>query len=127
MQDTTWRARQLYGNEPEIWDFAASPPADLVLLNIRTKDHKNGSATLFRQTYDSFVGKIHGVWLKANIVLMSLTNAHRQKQGSWVQNSFFKDDILAVYNKYKSEDFVHYFDTKGIMQHNDIVRKHLIL
>jgi lysophospholipase L1-like esterase len=126
-QDTTWRARQLYGVTPEKWDFAARQPADLVMINLGTNDQNNVTAKQFRDTYDSFVGKIHDIWPKANIILMSLTNAHWQNQTSWVQNSFYKNDILAVHEKYKSKGFVHYFDTKGIMQHNDIVCEHLTI
>jgi hypothetical protein len=124
-QDTTWRARQIYGEEPEKWDFAAQQAADLVLINIGTNDRNNVSKALFQDTYIKFVGKVHEVWPKANIILMSLTNGHSLWGVEWRQNSFYKEEILAVYEKYKPQGFVHYFDTKGIMAHNDVVSQFL--
>lgn len=122
-QDTTWRARQMYGDKPEKWEFAARPAADLVLINIGTNDQNNISKALFQKTYINFVGKVHDVWPKANIILMSLTNGHSRVGAEWRQNSFYKEEILAVHEKYKSQGFVHYFDTKGIMSHDDIVSR----
>lgn len=123
-QDTSWRARQLY-SEPEMWDFAAQPPADLVLINIGTNDQNkqfNVSGARFQESYDAFLGRLHAIWPKAQLVLMSLSNGHFQQGSAWVQNSFFEKEIWNAYLKYKPQGFVHYFNTTGIMRHNDIVR-----
>jgi GDSL-like Lipase/Acylhydrolase family len=123
-QDTSGRARQLYGSTPEKWDFTAHPAADLVLINIGTNDQNKQfdiSPTRFRLAYERFVERIHDVWPDAQIVLMSLSNAHSRVGSHWAQSSFFKDEIVAVYDKYKSDGFIHYFNTTGIMHHNDIV------
>jgi lysophospholipase L1-like esterase len=122
-QDTSWRARQLYNNTPEKWDFAAHEPADLVVINIGTNDQNKQfdvSSSRFRLSYERFVERIHDIWPNAQIIIMSLSNGHYHLGSHWGQNSFFKDEIIAVYDKYKSEGFIHYFNTTGIMQHNDI-------
>jgi lysophospholipase L1-like esterase len=124
-QDTSSRAQELYDRTPEKWDFARRPSADLVLINIGTNDQNakfEVSPTRFRLAYERFVERIHKLWPDAQIIIMSLTNGHSEVGSYWAQNSFFKDEIVAVYNKYKSGEFIHYFNTTGIMNHNDIVR-----
>jgi len=122
-QDTSWRATQLY-KPAELWDFSKHDPADLVFINIGTNDNNeqfNVTKAELGKSYTAFIQKIHDIWPKAQIIIMSLTNGHYQVGTKWKQNSFFTDTILSVYDKYKADGFVHYFNTTGIMQHNDVV------
>lgn len=39
---------------------------------------------------------------------------------TWVQIPAYVNAVKRVYEHYQYEGFVHYFDTTGILQHNDI-------
>ncbi|KAF2281468.1 uncharacterized protein EI97DRAFT_429490 [Westerdykella ornata] len=121
--DTSWRASQLYGDKPERWDFAAHPAADIVVINLGTNDNNtanNVSSEQYLSSYMEFVPKIHEVWPKAQIILMSLWNGFYQQGNTYKQAGAWQDEIYAVYKKYESEGYVHYFNSTGILQHNDI-------
>ncbi|EKG17882.1 hypothetical protein MPH_04831 [Macrophomina phaseolina MS6] len=121
--DTSYRATELYGSNPEPWDFAAHPAADVVVINLGTNDnntHNNVSASTYLQTYIDFVADVHAVWPDAQIVLVSLWNGFGPVGSSWAQGGAFIDEIQEVARTYAAEGFVHYFNTTGIMQHNDI-------
>jgi lysophospholipase L1-like esterase len=123
-QDTSWRATQLYGEKPEAWDFAAHPAADIVLVHLGTNDnstHNNITNERFYTSYVDFVAKIHDTWPKAQIILISLNNGFwLDDRGHWRQNGAFVDEIQRVYNVYKARGWIHYFDTTGLLAHNDI-------
>lgn len=71
--DTSWRAHEIYGDNPPKWNFAAQRPADLVVINIGTNDNNpanNVSSTDYYNDYITLVGNIHKIWPKADIVLM---------------------------------------------------------
>ncbi|EOD44803.1 putative gdsl-like lipase acylhydrolase domain protein [Neofusicoccum parvum UCRNP2] len=121
--DTSWRAQQLYGDAPEEWDFAAHPAADVVVVNLGTNDNNtanNVSASAYLQTYVDFVADVHAVWPSAQIVLVSLWNGFSPVGSSYAQGGAFVDEIQEVARTYAGDGFVHYFNTTGIMQHNDI-------
>ncbi|KAF2669178.1 SGNH hydrolase [Microthyrium microscopicum] len=122
-QDPAWRAHQLYGEKYEMWDFASKPAADIVLVNLGTNDNNekfNITKAEFQKSYTEFVGKIHAIWPKTQVILMSLSNGFYENGDHWTQNGPFKDEILAVYDKYKEQGWIHYFNTTGIMRYNNI-------
>jgi lysophospholipase L1-like esterase len=127
--DTSWRASQLYGEKPEKWDFEAkggnggNGKADIVLLNIGTNDANqanNVTSAQYLSSYLDFVAKVHDVYPKAQIVLMSLWNGFYSTGNSYAQSGAFGSEIYQVYEKYKDAGYVHYFNSTGILQHNDI-------
>jgi hypothetical protein len=126
--DTSPRAQAIYGSNPEPWDFHAHPAADIVLINLGTNDnntYNNVSGTVYYNDYIKFVTNIHEIWPKAQIILISLWNGFSQEGNTWRQVGAFIEDIENVYQHFKSDGFVHYFNTTGIMQHNDIVSLYL--
>jgi hypothetical protein len=123
-QDTSPRAYAIWGNSPEEWDFTREQTADIVIINIGTNDnntHNNVSTSDYYNSYIDFVGKVHKVWPDADIVLHSLWNGFGAIGNSYYEVGAFKEEIYNVYLHYKNEGFVYYFNTTGIMQHNDIV------
>lgn len=121
--DTSWRASQLYGENPEKWDFSKQPQADIVLINLGTNDNNtanNVTSEQYLNSYLDFVGKVHEVYPGAQIILMSLWNGFYSFGNTYGQSGAFVDEIYAVYNHYKDQGFVHYFNSTGILQHNDI-------
>ncbi|KAL2817524.1 SGNH hydrolase-type esterase domain-containing protein [Aspergillus cavernicola] len=123
--DTSPRARDIYGENPPNWYFRGQQPADLVVINIGTNDNNsanNVSSTDYYNDYVKLVGDIHKIWPKAQIVLMSLWGGFGPSADTYVQGPLFVDEIRNVYRHYqrKKGNFIHYFDTTGILQHNDI-------
>ncbi|KAL0260517.1 hypothetical protein SLS55_004206 [Diplodia seriata] len=124
--DTSYRATELYGtnhDDAEEWDFAAHPAADVVVINLGTNDNNtanNVSAAAYLDAYVDLVADVHEVWPQAQIVLVSLWNGFSPVGSSWAQGGAFVDEIAEVARRYEAEGFVHYFNTTGIMQHNDI-------
>lgn len=121
--DTSPRAQALYGSNPEPWDFHAHPAADLVIINLGTNDnntYNNVSGAVYYNDYIKFVTNIHEIWPNAQVILISLWNGFSQEGNTWRQGGAFIEDIENVYQHFKSDGFVHYFNTTGIMQHNDI-------
>ena len=71
--DTGWRASQIYGEEPEEWDFTKHEAADIVVICIGTNDanaHNNVTAEGYAAQYTMFIAGIHAVWPDAQIVLV---------------------------------------------------------
>ncbi|KAF2268167.1 acetylxylan esterase [Lojkania enalia] len=121
--DTSWRASQIYGTEPEKWDFGAHPAADIVLINLGTNDNNtanNVTSEQYKSSYLSFVAQVHEVYPNAQIILMSLWNGFYSIGNSYAQAGAFIDEIYQVYEHYKDGGYVHYFNSTGILQHNDI-------
>ena len=150
--DTSGRAIEIWGDEPELWNFAAHPAADLVVINIGTNDNNsanNVSAPQFQQSYIDLINGIHGVWPESQIIIfVSLllspppltttsyhlispsTNTPHHNQSLWsgfsavgntyAQGAGFLPEIENVYSHFADAGYVHYFNTTGILQHNDI-------
>lgn len=53
--------------------------------------------------------------------MISLWNGFGQVGNTWAQGGAFIEVIEEVYEQFKPFGYVHYFNTTGIMQHNDIV------
>jgi lysophospholipase L1-like esterase len=123
-RDTSWRAREAPG--PDVpWDFKSHQSADLVIIHLGTNDnntHNNVTATIFKDTYIEFVQKIHEIWPKSQVILVSLANGFYLDRSTyrWHQNGAFVEEILAVYNTFEKEAWVHYFNATGVWAHNDI-------
>ncbi|KAF2203865.1 acetylxylan esterase [Delitschia confertaspora ATCC 74209] len=120
--DTSGRAAEIYGTKPERWNFKKHPAADLVVINIGTNDnntHNNVTNEQYLSSYLKLVGDVHEVYPKAQIVIMSLWEGWYSVGNMWYQNKGFEEEIFQVYQHYKGAGFVHYFNTTGILQHND--------
>ncbi|KAK0655824.1 Lipase, GDSL-like protein [Cercophora newfieldiana] len=147
--DTSWRATEAHGNNPEPWDFSKHPAADLVIINIGTNDqnsHNNVSAPVYIDALTKIVQGVHGKYPKAQVVVMSLWLGFSQTGNTYASVSsqgFVKEvqNMIRMFNsdKYlnnptvydgvtktssqtnkKTKPFVHLFNTTGILQHNDI-------
>ncbi|KAF2458393.1 GDSL-like Lipase/Acylhydrolase-like protein [Lineolata rhizophorae] len=124
--DTSPRARQMYGElseQAEMWDFESKQPADLVIVHLGTNDNNTANNVppgLYYDTYVEFVGKVHEVWPQAQIILVGLWNGFSRVGSTWREVGAFVEDIYRVYEYYSEEGYVHYFNTTGILQHNDI-------
>ncbi|KAK3354913.1 SGNH hydrolase-type esterase domain-containing protein [Neurospora tetraspora] len=147
--DTSYRASVMYGDNPEPWDFSKRPAADIVVINIGTNDqnsHNNVSITTYIDALTKIIQGVHGKWPKAQVVVMSLWLGFYQSGNTYLPNApqGFVNEIYQMYKWFNSDDylrnpivydgvtkktsktgkgtapFVHYFNTTGIMQHNDI-------
>ncbi|KAF2741185.1 acetylxylan esterase [Polyplosphaeria fusca] len=120
--DTSPRAAQIYGTEPERWNFDAHPKADIVLINLGTNDNNtanNLTSEQYISSYISFIPKVHKIHPDAQIILMSLWKGFSTVGNSYKQIGAFTDGIFQVYEHFKDEGYVHYFNSTGILQHND--------
>ncbi|KAL4738774.1 SGNH hydrolase-type esterase domain-containing protein [Aspergillus similis] len=122
--DTSARAIKIYGDEPPNWDFNAQQPADLVVINIGTNDNNpvnDVASEDYFNDYVKLVADIHRIWPHAQIVLMSLWGGFAASGDTYVQGPLYVNEIKSVYKLFQEQgDFVHYFDTTGILQQNDI-------
>lgn len=124
--DTSSRATDIYGDSPPLWDFAAHQQSDIVVINLGTNDnntHNNVTNEKYLSTYIDFVAEVHGKYPHAQIILIALWNGFDRVGNTYQQGGAFVDEIKQVYAHYKHDGFVHYFNTTGILQHNDIVSK----
>jgi hypothetical protein len=71
--DVSWRATQIYGDNPEPWDFSKHAAADIVVINLGTNDANKansvGSEGYIAQ-YTILIEGIHAVWPKAQVILI---------------------------------------------------------
>ncbi|MCJ1308730.1 hypothetical protein MMC25_002384 [Agyrium rufum] len=128
--DTSGRAIEIWGDHPEQWNFAAHQAADAVIINLGTNDNNtanNITNTEYYNSYIQLVNEVHGVWPKAQIVLISLWNGFGAVGNTYAQGGAFITEIEEVNAHFNSPQilkgqtpFVHYFNTTGILQHNDI-------
>ncbi|KAE8369228.1 SGNH hydrolase-type esterase domain-containing protein [Aspergillus caelatus] len=117
------RANAAFGDKPESWNFTAHRVADLVIINLGTNDGRTGNdipGDDYYQSYVKMVENVHSVWPDAQIVLMSLWGNFVKSGSTWVQKPFYESEVQNVYQHFEKDGYVHYFDTKGILQHNDI-------
>ncbi|KAL3480881.1 SGNH hydrolase-type esterase domain-containing protein [Aspergillus californicus] len=124
--DTSSRAADIYGEDPPAWNFKSQQPADLVVINIGTNDNNqanNVSSTDYYNDYVKLVAGAHKIWPDAQVVLMSLWGGFGATADTYAQGPLFVEEIKNVYKHYHKKgkgNFIHYFDTTGILQHNDI-------
>ncbi|KAI1818610.1 Lipase, GDSL-like protein [Poronia punctata] len=146
--DTSWRAAEIWGDEPEPWDFEKMETTpDLVVINLGTNDnneHNNVSAEAYVDAYTKLIQGVHGKYPKAQVVVMELWLGFYQYGNSYGQDQGFQKELQGIVEYFNSDEylsapkiwdgtknktttldspsepFVHYFETKGILQHNDI-------
>ncbi|KEZ39367.1 hypothetical protein SAPIO_CDS10067 [Scedosporium apiospermum] len=145
--DNSWRSKEIWGDEPEPWDFGKQQDADLVIINLGTND-ANAANNVTKETYvehyKRLIQGIHGVWPDAQVVVMQMWQGFYQDGNSYAQNADLREEVYSVYKYFNSEEylsnaviwdginekatktetsiepFVHFFNTTGILQHNDI-------
>ncbi|GLA69287.1 hypothetical protein AtubIFM55763_009239 [Aspergillus tubingensis] len=121
--DAGVRANATYGNQPEKWDFSAHRAADLVIIDLGTNDHRAVNdipGSTFYDSYVELVTSVHETWPNAQIVIMSLWGNFTRSGDTYVQSPFYVSEIQRVAEHFQDDGFVYYFDTKGVLQHNDI-------
>lgn len=127
--DTSGRAIEIYGDDPPDWDFAAHPAADITVINLGTNDNNtqnNVTSTEFYNSYIELIKGIHAVWPDTQIIVISLWIGFNQVGNTWAQGQGFVKEIEDVVKYFAPNDtgkepFVHYFNSTGILQHNDLV------
>ncbi|XRM45749.1 hypothetical protein ABZX51_008823 [Aspergillus tubingensis] len=121
--DAGVRANATYGNQPEKWDFSAHRAADLVIIDLGTNDHRAVNdipGSTFYDSYVELVTSVHETWPNAQIVIMSLWGNFTRSGDTYVQSPFYVSEIQRVAEHFQDDGFVYYFDTTGVLQHNDI-------
>ncbi|CAG8954267.1 hypothetical protein HYFRA_00005887 [Hymenoscyphus fraxineus] len=145
--DTSPRAGELYGREPERWDFGREEEADVVVICLGTNDaneHNQVSEEEFVDAYRRLIMGVKGVWPGTKIVIVSLWNGFYSNGNSYAQAGAFTQPLHTLYTTFNSptylqnpilynhttnstytsttpfEPFVYYFNTTGILNHNDI-------
>ncbi|XDG07895.1 hypothetical protein ABKA04_007510 [Annulohypoxylon sp. FPYF3050] len=146
--DTSWRASQIWGDEPEPWDFDKQETIpDIVIINLGTNDNNTEnhvSTETYVDAYKKLIQGVHGKYPEAQVLVMQLWMGFYLSGNSYQQNLGYEQelkDIVAYFNSDEylskpaiwdgttnttttldtpSKSFVHYFSTKGILQHNDI-------
>lgn len=125
--DVSYRAQQIYGDNPPNWDFSAHPSADITLINLGTNDNNtvnNVTTEQFTSSYIDLIAGVHQTWPNSQIIVISLWNGFSQVGNTWQQGGAFIDEIPQIVDHFAPGDggasFVHYFNTTGILQHNDI-------
>ncbi|OQN95549.1 hypothetical protein B0A48_18393 [Cryoendolithus antarcticus] len=131
VSDTSDRAIQIYGDNPPEWNFLAPPAADITLINIGTNDNNtanNVTSAQFTASYIQLINETHAEWPHTQIIVLSLWSGFNRASNTWAQGASFLNEIQMVVNhfnggsldQYGRKGFVHYFDTTGILEHNDI-------
>ncbi|RJE24705.1 hypothetical protein PHISCL_02970 [Aspergillus sclerotialis] len=123
VSDCSPRAVAMYGTTPERWDPTMHRPADLVVINIGTNDWRSPNDLPkddYYKSYIKLIDEIHSVWPDAQIIIMSLWGYFDAAGTTYKQIPAYVGATKRVAEHYVDQGFVHYFDTTGILQHNDI-------
>ncbi|KAF6812344.1 GDSL-like lipase acylhydrolase [Colletotrichum sojae] len=134
-------------DDPEPWDFSKNPAADLVVINLGTNDANaanNVSKSTYVEHYKRLIQGVHGKWPEAQVIVMQMWQGFFQNGNTYGQNTDLRDEVYSVYEYFNTEEylnspivwdavtnttkkackpakpFVHFFNTTGILQHNDI-------
>ncbi|KAK2768029.1 gdsl-like lipase acylhydrolase domain protein [Colletotrichum kahawae] len=130
-------------DNPEPWDFSRNPAADLVIINLGTNDANsanNVTKSTYVESYKKLIQGVHGKWPEAQ----QMWQGFFQDGNTYGQNTDLRDEVYSVYEYFNTEEylgdpitwdavtnttsntgepakpFVHFFNTTGILQHNDI-------
>ncbi|CAJ2504314.1 Uu.00g117080.m01.CDS01 [Anthostomella pinea] len=135
-------------DDPEPWDFSKQETTpDIVVINLGTNDNNaanNVTTETFVDAYTKLIEGVHGKYPKAQVIVMQLWIGFNAYGNSYNQSLGYEQelkDIVTYFNSHSylsapkiwdgtanttttlnvtSAPFVHYFSTKGILQHNDI-------
>ncbi|KAL0937345.1 GDSL-like lipase acylhydrolase [Colletotrichum truncatum] len=134
-------------DDPEPWNFCNNPAADLVVINLGTNDANaanNVSKETYVESYKRLIQGVHGKWPRAQVIVMQMWQGFFQNGNTYDQNTDLRDEVYSVYEYFNTEEylsnpiiwdavtnkttntntrakpFVHFFNTTGILQHNDI-------
>ncbi|KAK6408191.1 hypothetical protein LTR95_018457, partial [Oleoguttula sp. CCFEE 5521] len=118
VSDTSDRAIQINGD-------------NITLINIGTNDNNtanNVTSAQFTASYIQLINETRAKWPHTQIIVLSLWSGFNRASNTWAQGASFLDEIQMVVNhfnggsldQYGRKGFVHYFDTTGILEHNDI-------
>ncbi|KAF4412768.1 Cellulase/esterase CelE [Colletotrichum fructicola] len=132
---------------PEPWDFSRNPAADLVVINLGTNDANaanNVTKSTYVESYKKLIQGVHGKWPEAQVIIMQMWQGFFQDGNTYGQNTDLRDEVYSVYEYFNTEEylsdpitwdaitnttsttgkpakpFAHFFNTTGILQHNDI-------
>lgn len=117
------RAREFFGDEPEDFDVKGDQPTDLFLIQMGGNDHRHPNEIPGRNyfhTYVELIDDIHRNHPHATVLLVSQWGQWRQEGLDYVADEVYEDEHREVHEHFKDQGFVYYFNTKGILQHNDI-------
>lgn len=115
--------------KPSSTIMCKGPDWNLSEQNIGTNDnntHNNVTNERYYKSYIQLIETVHKTWPKTQIIVHGLWGGFTTDGNSYRQTPAFVDEIQAVVKyfntgKYARErEFVHYFNTTGILQHNDI-------
>lgn len=131
--DTGGRALDLYGDNPPPWNFTARPAADITLINLGTNDANpinNITSAQLTSSYIDLITTVHKTWPSTQIIVLSLWGGFSPSGATWTQGPSFTNEIQTVVKHFNNGSLntrgectsckVYYFDTTGILQHNDI-------
>lgn len=117
------RARATFGDDPEEFDVKGDQATDLFLIQMGGNDHRHPNEIPGRNYYHAYVELIddlHRTHPHATVLLVSQWGQWHQDGLSFRPSEVYEEEHRAVHEHFKDQGFVYYFDTKGILQHNDI-------
>lgn len=142
-----WRAQEIWGDKEQPWSFNTHPAADLVVINIGTNDANeanNVDPADYVAHYKRLIQGVHGKWSNAQVIIMKMWIGFYQSGNSYFQTHDLASEVYSVYEYFNSEEylsapiiydgvtnktttldepaepFVHFFNTTGILQYNDV-------
>ncbi|KAK4499790.1 hypothetical protein PRZ48_007976 [Zasmidium cellare] len=128
VSDNSERAVAMYGNNPPNYNFRAHPAADITIINLGANDSgQNVSDEQFFNAYTKLIDEIRRQWPRTQFIILNLWH-FTQSGSTWVTDSPLDNVIQNVARHYNrgslnengGQGIVHYFNTTGILEHNDI-------
>ncbi|KAJ5668976.1 Esterase SGNH hydrolase-type subgroup [Penicillium macrosclerotiorum] len=117
------RAYSFYGDQPEELDISAEQPADLVVIQMGGNDHRHPNEIPGKDFYHAYVDMIediHSNWPHAVVLLVSQWGYFERSEWGYRLPQIYEKETRDVHEHFKDRGFVYYFNTAGIIQHNDI-------
>lgn len=74
--------------------------------------------------YRELITGVHKKWPRAEIIILSLWIGFWQERETFHENGGWKseiyNDVYRYFTETKGADYLHYFNTTGVLQHNDM-------